>query len=101
MSVVITIGLISGAIADRARFGPWLLFGGVWATLVYFPIAHWVFAADVTDNAGHVTTAGGWIINSLKAIDFAGGTAVHINAGAAALALALVLGKRKGWPKES
>ncbi len=101
MFAIITVALISGAIADRARFGPWLLFGGLWATIVYFPIAHWVFDTDTTDPAGHVTAHGGWIANSLKAIDFAGGTAVHINSGAAALALVLVLGKRKGWPKES
>ncbi len=87
MFAIITVALISGAIADRARFGPWLLFGGVWATLVYFPVAHWVWAE------------GGWIFD-LGVIDFAGGTAVHINSGAAALALAFVLGKRKGWPRD-
>jgi ammonium transporter, Amt family len=101
MFAIITVALISGAIADRARFGPWLLFGGLWATVVYFPIAHWVFAFDTTDAQGNVTAHGGWIANSLKAIDFAGGTAVHINSGAAALALALVLGKRLSWPKDT
>lgn len=100
MFAILTVALISGAIADRARFGPWLLFAGLWATLVYFPVAHWVFAFDTKDEAGNVTAVGGWIANRLAAIDFAGGTAVHINAGAAALALVLVLGKRKGWPKE-
>ncbi|MGP4017886.1 ammonium transporter [Saccharopolyspora sp. 5N708] len=95
MFAIITVALISGAIADRARFGPWLLFAGLWAILVYFPVAHWVFAFD--SDSG---TVGGWIANRLAAIDFAGGTAVHINAGAAALALALVLGKRTGWPKD-
>ncbi|GAA3352961.1 MULTISPECIES: ammonium transporter [Saccharopolyspora] len=99
MFAILTVALISGAIADRARFGPWLLFAGLWATVVYFPVAHWVFAFDETDDAGNVTAVGGWIANRLAAIDFAGGTAVHINAGAAALALALVLGKRAGWPK--
>ena len=89
---IITVALISGAIADRARFGPWLLFAGVWATVVYFPVAHWVFSFD-----GGTAAVGGWIANDLKAIDFAGGTAVHINAGAAGLALAIVLGKRLGW----
>ncbi|ODT95426.1 MAG: ammonia channel protein, partial [Pseudonocardia sp. SCN 72-86] len=79
----------------RLRFGPWLVFAGLWATIVYFPVAHWVFSFD-----GVTAETGGWIANSLKAIDFAGGTAVHINAGAAALALCLVLGKRRGWPKE-
>ena len=100
MFAIITVALISGAIADRARFGPWLLFAGLWATLVYFPVAHWVFDFDTTDDAGNVTDAGGWIANQLKAIDFAGGTAVHINAGAAALALAILLGRRVGWPRE-
>ncbi|WP_258347747.1 ammonium transporter [Saccharopolyspora gregorii] len=99
MFAILTVALISGAIADRARFGPWLLFAGLWATVVYFPVAHWVFAFDETDDAGNATAVGGWIANRLAAIDFAGGTAVHINAGAAALALALVLGKRAGWPK--
>ncbi|MDQ1286466.1 MAG: ammonium transporter, Amt family [Actinomycetota bacterium] len=96
---IITVALISGAIADRAKFGAWMVFAGVWATVVYFPIAHWVFDFTVTDKAsGKVTHTGGWIANNLAAIDFAGGTAVHINAGAAGLALALVLGRRKGWP---
>ncbi|MFI5957252.1 ammonium transporter [Cryptosporangium sp. NPDC051539] len=95
MFAIITVALISGAIADRAKFGAWMVFAGVWATLVYFPVAHWVFAFDSD------TAKGGWIANQLGALDFAGGTAVHINAGAAGLALALVLGKRKGWPKES
>ena len=92
---IITVALISGAIADRAKFGAWLLFAGIWATVVYFPVAHWVFAFD-----GYTAEVGGWIANDLKAIDFAGGTAVHINAGAAGLALALVLGKRIGFGKE-
>ncbi|PRY42675.1 ammonium transporter [Umezawaea tangerina] len=100
MFAIITVALISGAIADRARFGPWLLFAGLWATIVYFPVAHWVFDFDVKDADGNVTSAGGWIANKLLAIDFAGGTAVHINAGAAGLALAIVLGKRVGWPKD-
>ncbi len=93
---IITVALISGAVADRMRFGAWLLFAGVWATVVYFPVAHWVFAFS-DEESGLV---GGWIANDLAAIDFAGGTAVHINAGAAALALAIVLGKRRGWPRE-
>jgi Amt family ammonium transporter len=100
MFAIITVALISGAIADRARFGPWLLFAGLWATIVYFPVAHWVFDFDVKDADGNVISAGGWIANKLLAIDFAGGTAVHINAGAAGLALAIVLGKRVGWPKD-
>ena len=88
----ITVALISGAIADRAKFGAWMFFAGLWATLVYFPVAHWVFAFDE-----FVAETGGWIANDLGAIDFAGGTAVHINAGAAGLALAIVLGKRIGF----
>jgi Amt family ammonium transporter len=90
----ITVALISGAIADRAKFGAWMFFTGLWATLVYFPVAHWVFAFD-----DFVAETGGWIANDLGALDFAGGTAVHINAGAAGLALALVLGKRIGFGK--
>ena len=88
----ITVALISGSIADRAKFGAWMVFAGIWATLVYFPVAHWVFAFD-----NFVAKTGGWIANDLGALDFAGGTAVHINAGAAGLALALILGKRIGF----
>ncbi len=94
MFAIITVALISGAVADRMKFGAWLAFAAIWATVVYFPVAHWVF-----DFAGLPTETGGWIANNLKAIDFAGGTAVHINAGAAGLVLALVLGKRAGWPR--
>jgi len=85
---IITVALISGAIADRAKFGSWMIFAGVWATVVYFPVAYWVF--NLTD---------GWAPAALGVNDFAGGTAVHINAGAAGLALALVLGKRVGFKK--
>jgi Amt family ammonium transporter len=93
MFAIITVALVSGAVADRLKFGSWLVFAGLWATFVYFPVAHWVFAFD-----GYTGEHGGWIANKLKAIDFAGGTAVHINSGVAGLALCLVLGKRKGWP---
>ncbi|KQN45847.1 MULTISPECIES: ammonium transporter [unclassified Frigoribacterium] len=92
---IITVALISGAIADRAKFGAWMIFAGVWATVVYFPVASWVF--NFTKDADG-NTVGGWIA-AMGVIDFAGGTAVHINAGAAALALALVLGKRVGFAK--
>jgi ammonium transporter, Amt family len=92
MFAIITPALISGAIADRAKFSGWVLFSALWVTIVYFPVAHWVFYF----NGGK----GGWIGDRLGAFDFAGGTAVHINAGAAGLACALVLGKRRGWPKE-
>ncbi|MEI2732633.1 MAG: ammonium transporter [Dermatophilaceae bacterium] len=92
---IIAVALISGAIADRAKFSTWVVFTVVWATVVYFPVAHWVFAFD-----GVAAEHGGWIANGIKAIDFAGGTAIHINAGAAGLALALVLGKRIGFRKD-
>ncbi|MGL4339745.1 MAG: ammonium transporter [Rhodoglobus sp.] len=100
---IITVALISGAIADRAKFGAWMIFAGIWATLVYFPVAGWVFNFTLAEDASFAD--GGWITFGLQevfgvgAIDFAGGTAVHINAGAAALALALVLGKRVGFAK--
>ena len=90
---IITVALISGAIADRAKFGSWMLFAGIWATVVYFPVAAWVWGGGWVYNLG--TTFG----FSTEVIDYAGGTAVHINAGAAALALALVLGKRIGFQK--
>jgi Amt family ammonium transporter len=92
MFAIITVALISGAIADRAKFGGWVLFSILWATVVYFPVAHWVFFFDDGN--------GGWIADRLGALDFAGGTAVHINAGAAALALTFVLGRRINWPKD-
>jgi Amt family ammonium transporter len=92
MFAIITVALISGAIADRAKFGAWALFVVVWVSLVYFPVAHWVFAFDDGN--------GGWIADRLQAIDFAGGTAVHINAGVAALALAFVLGRRVGFKRD-
>ena len=93
MFAIITVALISGAVADRLKFGGWLAFSALWVTFVYFPVAHWVFAFD-----GFTGETGGWIANKIKAIDFAGGTAVHINAGIAALVLSLILGKRLGWP---
>ncbi len=90
MFACLTVGLIAGALADRMKFGAWIIFAAVWASLVYFPVAHWVWG-------------GGWIgelsIGDAGGIDFAGGTAVHINAGAAALAVCIILGKRRGWPK--
>lgn len=93
MFAIITVALISGAVADRIKFGGWLAFSALWVTFVYFPVAHWVFSFD-----GGTAETGGWIANKLKAVDFAGGTAVHINAGTAGLVLALILGKRLGWP---
>jgi Amt family ammonium transporter len=99
MFAIITVALISGAVADRLKFGAWLAFAALWVTVVYFPVAHWVFDADVSTDDGSVVHHGGWIVNQLKAIDFAGGTAVHINAGTAGLVLAIILGKRLGWPR--
>ena len=98
MFAIITPALISGAIADRAKFTSWAIFVAVWSTLVYFPVAHWVFAFG--NKVGDTITGTGYLAG--KGLqDFAGGTAVHINAGAAGLALAIVLGKRVGWRKES
>jgi Amt family ammonium transporter len=100
---IITVALVSGAIADRAKFGAWMVFAGVWATVVYFPVASWVFNFGLAEDGSFAY--GGWLTHGLQdvfgvgTIDFAGGTAVHINAGAAALALALVLGKRVGFAK--
>jgi Amt family ammonium transporter len=88
MFAIITVALISGAISDRAKFSGWLVFAFGWFTLVYVPVAHWIWG-------------GGFIGAKLHALDFAGGTAVHINAGSAALALAIVLGRRVGWPRDS
>jgi ammonium transporter, Amt family len=93
MFAIITVALIAGSVADRMKFGGWLLFTGLWVTVVYFPVAHWVFAFD-----GVTAETGCWIATKLAAIDFAGGTAVHINAGTAGLVLAIMLGKRLGWP---
>ncbi|WP_438485662.1 ammonium transporter [Streptomyces sp. S186] len=87
MFAVITPALISGALADRVKFTAWALFAALWVTVVYFPVAHWVWAD------------GGWLFK-LGVIDFAGGTAVHINAGAAALAVILVVGRRIGFKKD-
>jgi Amt family ammonium transporter len=85
MFAVITPALISGAVADRMKFSAWALFAPLWLLLVFAPVFKWVY--------------GGWIAD-LGALDFAGGTAIHVNAGIAALAAVLVLGKRKGWPQE-
>ncbi|MEU1852072.1 ammonium transporter [Streptomyces sp. NPDC019990] len=87
MFAIITPALISGALADRVKFSAWALFIVLWATIVYFPVAHWVWGE------------GGWAFD-MGVIDFAGGTAVHINAGAAALGVILVIGKRVGFKKD-
>jgi Amt family ammonium transporter len=97
MFAVITPALISGAIADRTKFISWGIFVAIWSTVVYFPVAHWVFAFG--NKVGDTVTGTGFLAG--KGLeDFAGGTAVHINAGAAGLALAIVLGKRIGWRKD-
>ena len=88
MFAIITPALITGAVADRMRFKAWVWFIGLWAVLVYAPVAHWVFAP-----AGWINDGGN------GALDFAGGTAVHINAGIAALAAVLIIGRRRGWPQ--
>ncbi len=95
MFAVITVALITGAVADRMKFLAWGIFAAVWVTLVYFPVAHWVFDFGSAELGG---SGAGWLAN-LGVLDFAGGTAVHINAGAAALALAIVLGPRIGFGK--
>jgi Amt family ammonium transporter len=86
---IITAALISGAVADRAKFGAWLVFVPVWALLVYVPVAHWVWGP------------GGWIVERLGALDFAGGLPVEITSGASGLALCLVLGPRLGFKKDA
>ncbi|WP_313280590.1 ammonium transporter [Timonella senegalensis] len=91
---IITVALISGAIADRVRFSAWMVFTGVWVTLVYFPLAHMVWGGGLLSGDGPFASIA-------TPIDFAGGTVVHINAGMAALVLALVIGKRKGFGKEA
>jgi len=87
MFAIITPALIAGAVAERMKFSAWVIFLVIWSLVVYSPMAHWVWG-------------GGFIATDVKAVDFAGGLVVHINAGAAALALVLVLGPRTGWGKQ-
>lgn len=91
---IITVALISGAIADRAKFSAWLLFVPIWVTLVYAPVAYWIWGGGILGAEGAIGSVVG------EAIDFAGGTVVHINAGVAGLVLALILGKRRGFGKD-
>jgi ammonium transporter, Amt family len=93
---IITPALITGAAADRWKFGAFVAFVTVWSIVIYAPVAHWVFDGYGWLNRSLIASSHGHFF----AEDFAGGTVVHINAGAAGLAMALVLGKRKGWPKE-
>ena len=88
MFAVITPALITGATADRLKFSAYAIIIGVWAVIVYPTVAHWVFSPN------------GWLFQ-LGALDFAGGAVIHVNAGVAALAIVLVLGNRKGWPREA
>jgi Amt family ammonium transporter len=87
MFAIITVALITGAVVERVKFGALLLFAALWLTVVYCPVAHWVWGA------------GGWL-GSLGVLDFAGGAVVHLNAGISALALVMLLGRRRGFPKE-
>ncbi len=87
MFAIITVALFTGAIVERVKFSALLVFSALWLTLVYSPIAHWVWG-------------GGWLAN-LGVLDFAGGAVVHINAGVSALALVLLLGRRRGFPQDS
>lgn len=94
---MVTVALIAGAVADRMRFLSWIIFAGLWSILVYIPVAHWVWGAHGLTNDAD---GGGWIVEHLGAIDFAGGTVVEINSGASALVIAILLGRRSGWPKD-
>lgn len=105
---VITVALISGALAERVKFGTWLLFAGIWVTVVYFPLAHMVWGGGLLsgNERGFAswlfgTTVGddGTAAATVAPIDFAGGTVVHINAGMAALVLAILVGRRRGFGK--
>ncbi|WP_323958626.1 ammonium transporter [Arthrobacter sp. JZ12] len=91
---IITLALISGAIADRAKFGAWTIFVPVWVTLVYCPLAFMIWGGGLLGEEGAIGSAVG------EAIDFAGGTVIHTSAGVAALVLAIILGKRQGFGKD-
>lgn len=104
---IITVALISGAIADRVKFSTWLVFSGLWVTLAYFPLAHQVWGGGLLSGSAQglaarlfgVTGSGAAAAATVTPIDFAGGTVVHINAGMAGLVLALVVGRRVGFGK--
>jgi Amt family ammonium transporter len=102
---IITVALVSGAIADRARFGTWLVFSAIWVTLVYFPLAHMVWGGGFLSGAdvdGFAARLFGVVDGAARVapVDFAGGTVVHMNAGVAGLVLALIIGRRKGFGTE-
>ena len=88
MFAIITVALFTGAIVERVKFGSLLVFSVLWLTIVYLPTAHWVWGS------------GGWLAK-LGVLDFAGGTVVHINAGVSALALVMLLGRRRGFPDDA
>ena len=94
MFAIITPALIAGAVAERIKFSSWVIFVAVWSIVVYAPMAHWVWDFGLAEDGSVI---GGFIASSVGAVDFAGGLVVHINAGAAALALVLALGPRIGW----
>lgn len=93
MFAVITPALISGAIADRFKFSAWVIFVPAWVLLVYCPVSFWIYGGVWGEGLT------GWL-GARGSLDFAGGTVIHVNAGIAALAAAIIVGKRKGWPKE-
>ncbi|MFX1757008.1 MULTISPECIES: ammonium transporter [Rhodococcus] len=102
---IITTALISGALAERVKFGTWMAFAAIWVTCAYFPLAHMVWGGGLLSGSEDSIAAalfgtvddGGEVVASVAPIDFAGGTVVHINAGIAALVLAIVIGKRAGF----
>ncbi len=107
---IITVALVSGAIADRLKFSTWLVFTVLWVTITYFPLAHMVWGGGLLSGAsadtlsswifGTTTNDAGDVISAVKPMDFAGGTVVHINAGMAGLVMAVLLGKRRGWGRD-
>ena len=105
---IITVALISGSLAGRVKYGTWLVFAGIWVTLAYFPLAHMVWGGGLLSGSedglaakifGMTDDGDGGLVASVAPIDFAGGTVVHINAGIAALVLAVIIGKRAGFGK--
>ena len=103
---IITVALISGALAERVKFGTWLAFAGIWVTISYFPLAHMVWGGGLLSHSedgfaamlfGTADDGEGGLVAAVAPVDFAGGTVVHINAGMAALVLALLVGKRLGF----
>lgn len=99
MFAIITPALITGAFAERAKFSTFLIFMAAWSLLVYAPVAHWVFGEGFLSAFSEVDALG--VFGDINALDFAGGTAIHVNAGAAALAAAIMFGKRKGYGVEA